>query len=669
MEQERAQKIFEAIKKDDLKLFSSLLTSPQDFQICYGRFPLLSICYLFESYKILSVYENRLLSVNRFEKIYEPFEIYKKFKQKAKRCLRFYVNDEKIVYPIEMLAILNEQRLIKDNYKKLFKNEEILNNIIKIYNFNHKTKVIAEFTKIDIQNKKQSKTQKLLICFVSLILFVSSLFSGFSLAFVGINSGLGTKSSPITISTEEEFVSALESGKKNFVLDSDITINKELNVENFSGVIDGDGHTIELEYDFNDEIITNLSGTIKNIAIIIQDINKEISQNFAILTENNGGNIENVQIYCSELNIESNSEKDVYVSIFSNLNSGSIVNSTANIPSLSVTNKVSTNCYYSAFAGVNNGTISNCITGAGDGTFDTVDAGGIVAINNGEVSLSTNNMNLLQTSSSNEWNPNTAGVVLTNNNLISKCINNGDVSSVSTADTVIEDTISFVFAGGIVCDNAGTVSHSRNFGDISASGNISYSYAGGIATIGGGVVYIGGYIYTISERENSTFGLVEYSKSKGTISASSTNSEAYSGGVVAFNVGGIDHSGFEGNIEISSDTLAFAGGIAGFNVMINSYYYMNNYIKNSYANAMFTRKGSLENVYVASVVGRIITNMNFSNNHYVQNSSFSCPVIATFGEGDQMSVNETMTDDDCGSTGHTSLEDISSEVLLDDEIE
>ena len=134
MEQERAQKIFEAIKKDDLKLFSSLLTSPQDFQICFGRFPLLSICYLFESYKILSVYENRLLSVNRFEKIYEPFEIYKKFKQKAKRCLRLYVGSEKIVYPIEMLAILNEQRLIKDNYKKLFKNEEILNNITKIYN-------------------------------------------------------------------------------------------------------------------------------------------------------------------------------------------------------------------------------------------------------------------------------------------------------------------------------------------------------------------------------------------------------------------------------------------------------------------------------------------------------------------------------------------------------
>lgn len=651
LENEKALKIFEAIKNDDLNMFSSLLTNAQDFQICFGRFPMLSVCYLFESYKILSRFENRLLAVNRFDKCEEYFEIYKKFKSRAKKCLRLYVGGEKIVYPIEMLAILDERRLIKDNYKKLFKNEEILNNLSKIYILNHKTEVRTDMTKFEILPKKLTKVQKVLVFVVSFVFMVASLFSCFSVVYVSLTSGLGTSGSPITISTEEEFVSALASGQKHFVLDDDLTFNEPISFSGFSGVIDGDGHTVELNYSFTDELLTSLSGTIRNMQIIVQDIDIEISQNFAILTENNSGNIENVQIYCSSLSILSNASEDVYIAIFACTNSGTISNSSASVTNVEVQNNAETNCYYSGIVGENNGTIMGCTANAGEGIFDTVDASGIASINNGEVVNSINYMNLSQTSSK-EWHPNTSGIVLTNYGTISRSINYGNISSESTLETGSSaDLVFYVFAGGIVCDNYGRVEDARNFGDISATGNISYSYVGGIVAM--------------NQISDTFAGVVSYSKSKGSLTSVSTNNEAYAGGVAGFNSGGIDHSGFEGEIEVSSQNLGFGGGVVGFNRMLS----LDNYVSNSYAEVTFSRVSTDDssNIYCAGVVGLINTNMRFENNHYVQNSSFVYAVYGGFNFGGSFFV-QGYEDANCGATGHASLEDIDSGVLLDDEI-
>ena len=59
------------------------------------------------------------------------------FKSYAKKSLRLYACSDKIIYPIEMLAILDERKLISHKYKFLFKNEEILQNVHKIYTLNN----------------------------------------------------------------------------------------------------------------------------------------------------------------------------------------------------------------------------------------------------------------------------------------------------------------------------------------------------------------------------------------------------------------------------------------------------------------------------------------------------------------------------------------------------
>ena len=47
MNEEKQKQIFEAIKNDDLNLFKSLVLSNSDLNLCFGRFPLLSLCYLY----------------------------------------------------------------------------------------------------------------------------------------------------------------------------------------------------------------------------------------------------------------------------------------------------------------------------------------------------------------------------------------------------------------------------------------------------------------------------------------------------------------------------------------------------------------------------------------------------------------------------------------------
>ena len=118
--------LLEAIKKDDLKSFSLLMPTNADLNLCYGRFPILSLLYLYSSFKILSKFEKALLPIHNFRIVEERNEIYKKFKTRAKKSIRFFSNDE-IIFPVLMLGVLNEREILKHNFKFLFKNAAYIN--------------------------------------------------------------------------------------------------------------------------------------------------------------------------------------------------------------------------------------------------------------------------------------------------------------------------------------------------------------------------------------------------------------------------------------------------------------------------------------------------------------------------------------------------------------
>ena len=98
--------LFDAVKKDDCETFFNLTKNTRLGSTCFGRFPVLSLMYLYGSDKLVKNFEKKLLEVGVYTVVDEPEEIYPVFKEKAKKCLRLYVDKDAVVSPLEMLLIL-----------------------------------------------------------------------------------------------------------------------------------------------------------------------------------------------------------------------------------------------------------------------------------------------------------------------------------------------------------------------------------------------------------------------------------------------------------------------------------------------------------------------------------------------------------------------------------
>ena len=59
----QSSNLLDAIKKDNVKAFGKIIQDAECLLFTYGRFPVLSLCYLWDSWKIISKYESRLISI------------------------------------------------------------------------------------------------------------------------------------------------------------------------------------------------------------------------------------------------------------------------------------------------------------------------------------------------------------------------------------------------------------------------------------------------------------------------------------------------------------------------------------------------------------------------------------------------------------------------------
>lgn len=634
------RQIFEAIKNDDLKLFSSLLPS-EKFNIRFGRFPLLSVLYLFESCKILNAVEKKIIRVSKFEEVPECFDIYLEFKKKAKKCLRLYTVYDKIVYPIEMLAVLDNRHHLNKFYKILFKNEEIVKRLAKIYKINHKTEGEISQEKLKLPKKKLNFKQKLLAGVVSVLMIFVCAFSGIFLGIVSNKTGLGTSASPIVIRTEKEFLTALENGKKYYKLKNDITLTDEIEPNEFSGVLDGGNHTIYAGENITSSLVSVLSGTIKNVNLEAELSNETITDNFAFFAISSTGVIKNSNLVAN-IDATSNADLDVWIAGFVANNKGTISKCVSSVDAKIVNNQ-ERDCYLSAFAGVNSGVIKYSKTLETTFVSDTVDLAGFACENTGTIKNCENRISMKQTSEK-EWHPNTSGFVNTNYGKIDSCKNYGDVHSESALEVGTVGNVYYVFASGVVCDNFGLVSNSRNFGNIKGISKVSNVYSGGIVSM--------------NETANGVSAVVEYSKSKGEISAKSKSSGSYAGGVAAWNSASVEYSGFEGTMWADSSSDAICGGIVAYNYAsrVSDCYVVAQVITSNVTNSTGN--------FFAGVVGVNINTASYVySNHYVLNSSFS---TAAYLYNGYYGIWRAMTDNEISTTAYNTAAELPSEVVLND---
>jgi len=559
MEKVELNQLFEAIKKDDLKSFSSLMLSKSDLNICFGRFPILSLLYLYGSYKILDKFEKWLLPIHNYNVVEENYDAYLKFKRYAKKSLKIFVLNERIIYPIEMLAILDERYLLNKYFKKLYKNEEIVENLRKIYILNQKIEIDVSIDNIELPKKKLIARQKWFVAImVSIFAFVIAV-SSISVVFIKSTSGIGTMASPIKITSASGLQSAIKKGKRYYSLEKDIVLTETFVPYDFSGTIFGNGHKISAGEFMSDGFVKKLTGNIEHLAISAKIKNKNISQNYAIIAEKSSGNIKKCEIF-AEIDLKTYNDEDVYLAGMVADNSGVIEDSVAMVNG-TISNNRSSNVFFAGIAGLNTGTVKNSKTNNSKLEADTVDLGGIVAENKGVIENCENNLSLIQTSAK-EWNPNTAGVSITNYGTIKNCKNFALVSAESTMAEKNEEYEFATIVGGVVCDNYGSVSNSINKGKVACRGDVTICYVGGV---------VARNIFT----EEKT-AVVEKSKCQLSV-VSDTMVEVYSksnlicvGGVVGHNSSEIVGCGFVGTINATTDIetngfAAYVGGVVGYN--------------------------------------------------------------------------------------------------------
>ena len=568
------ESLLEAIKKDDIKAFDALMKKAQCGLYRLGRFPVLSLMYLYNSRQIISAYEEKFIKIPSYEELREPVEISKKFSAKAGKCLRLYLNE--VVTPLEMLLILDNIRRLRRIYPLTKPSSAVKERLKAVYSIRYSLGVKFEGDQIILDKKPLSGRMKRNIA----IICACSVFA------VSVTVGV-----PVTVNA----LTVNFASQKEYSLTRNLVISKP--IKEFNCKIIGNGHKIILKKGAS---LGECKGSVSGLTIescgnavfttvyesaTIEDITVQVSAEVeatagtAFVAKTNYGVIDGVTVNISgKINALAPAAEGesltfggiVQTNAFKTNEAYGIVNGcTVNYSDFSLTGVHTADASYGGVAGINNGYVQAC-TVTGSITADTFDLAGVCSVNNGVLSGNTNEANISQASASTSWNPIASGIVLTNNGTAQYCENKGNVSAKSTFAQPEEETrVPTVSAAGIAYINNGTVGACKNFGSVTAEGTGS-AYAGGIAaqsysrittcisngdvSVKADTVYLGGILGFSLINSYGYWGTVDYCICESKISAVASSDESYY-------VGGIAGIVQQGRFTNAADlSIVYAGG-------------------------------------------------------------------------------------------------------------
>ena len=568
------------IKQDNVQEFSKIYEQYKSVSI--GRFPILSLCYLYDARKIVKQYEKELLQEKSYERVSLDLDIFSDFRKVAGRCIRLYANGE-IVHPLEMLLILGKVSRLEKVYSYSYKTNNITENLKLIQKIKTDEEINPTETIIKVPKPKLSYKRKKAIAIVSMLcVFMIVVFSGLSIFALFL--GTGSDKYPLRVTSESQFKKAINDGK-SIILQKDIEIN-DFNIDVCKSTIDGNGHTLTINN--TSTFINTLSGTIQNITI---KVNKTLAVNtdFAYIKENKG-TIKNVNLVISG-GFTSSFSEDKYLGLSSlvltNTDAGVIQNVQAQ-GNINLTSDGNVSTQFAIFAYENNGVIENC-TSSTNITTSLVDTSIFAYSNLGEVKGCKNSGNIEYSTQSVSWNPFVSCIVGVNEGgSVSASENEGNITIKTSGNN------NRVCAGGIAIYNYGTISYCKNIGEINIDIALSAIYAGGIAALNSS-----GYSHNYLCQ-----GLIENCIFMGDINLNTSNEGAY----------------------------VYMGGIVGDNSGYNDgfYYYYPGYINNSVSiiNSL-TVTGTCNNKYIYGLVGLVET-IRGEGNVYLKDSQIDGALATTY---------------------------------------
>ena len=586
--QDKWEQIRLATISNDVKTLEKLLVDKESASLSFGRFPILSLAYLYSSYKVIRKYEKALSSIKEYVQVEENFDDYLLFKKKAKKSLRLYLNGQ-IITPIEMSAILCDSQGVSAHLNQ----KENLDRVRKIYRLTHNLEVKKSGNSIIVpRSKKPSFTQLIaVLCIVAVcVVFLSGAIVSMEIV-PHILGGDGTTDAPIKILSTHLLELALDETNRYYTLENDLTIDAtKWDKTEFKIHLDGQGRTITISGNRSSAFIDKFSGSIVNAKIVFTDLASDMPLNSAYFAKTVSGKIENVEFSFPDINLTAKSE-GALVSYLSTGNFSGIkvnVNGVINEVSASEETLLGTLLYENRgiIDGCNvkynlditgdasQGSNQNQATNYGDAVFggivaknsatirnsnvlegstlnsNTVDVGGIAVENADKATITSvnNYATLTQTTPSLYWSPNVGGITMRNYGKISLATNHGAISATTTQDQ--QNTA--IILGGVTTVNSGTIDNCLNSANI--TGTLEY-----------GILNVGGIGY-VNE------GTVTNTTNTGNVSATITTAkedsfEHHVSGGFAVNNGTLSYFKNTGNVnsQTSSGSIAFVGGAVGLN--------------------------------------------------------------------------------------------------------
>ena len=560
--------LFDAVKKDDCETFFNLTKNTRLGSTCFGRFPVLSLMYLYGSDKLVKNFEKKLLDVGVYTVVDEPEEIYPVFKEKAKKCLRLYVDKDAVVSPLEMLLILGRGAHFWHAYPSAAKNATVKNNINAICNMVYGSPPTKKSGRLAAPVLPLKKKNKILVLAAFVVAGVFALLAVFGFIF-GVSTNGKTEKSPFIVAGGESFTQALNKAQERYYdargegsaaktyleLSRDVTIDS-LNgfTEHLFADIDGNGYKITFTQPLTKSVFNYIVGNVTDVTFVFTlDMTvKDFTGALANVVTADGSLTDCVFLVGGSITVQSDYEysADYFpIGLAIGANGGKITGCTVTTADLTVTGYEHANFVLGGLVGVNEGEITDCKSSLSGVTVDTVDFGGVVAFNQkGKVEKCESELDLSLTTRAGNWLINAGGICYSNLSALTECRVTGEL-------TVNSAEASGVLLGGITVYNQNVINKCSN------SANMTVNADGGSTA----EIYLGG-IAAVNSKKSEDYPTVRiencFADGKIEVNVSGDGKKKpFIGGICAQSGAELKNNFFNGSITAEKTDTAYIGGI------------------------------------------------------------------------------------------------------------
>lgn len=613
------QAILQAVLADDSRAFARLV-GKRERNLCYGRFPLLSLCYWYNSRRILRGQLPLLRRCKTYEVCDEPEGLFVQFARKAGRATRLWTSDKNsVITPLEMLAVTGRWHRLRHEYKASEPTPEETERLLSVVQlaYNKPAQVRADAIVLPAKRLPYAATQWLRGVVAIAVVAVLVLSTALGL---GISYQNNTLRRVFNIENEQQLTAALASDKE-YRLTQDMQLTLDDNQRVITGTLDGDGHTLTLVCNAP---IKSFDGKWSNMKVVLVPPAGETTidtDRYALWANEMTGTVENVEWVLSDVwqvaiapQPNAQAGASCAVGVLCGINRGVWKDCSLTVQTTckGVSN---VNAFAGSYAAQNFGTIQGCQF-HGSLVCDTVDVGGMVGANaqEGNVDDCMVNATVSQTTAAPEWSPHCGGVVGTNYGTVRGCTFGGTAACSGTYDaSPLTEVNTAVYAGGVVGINYGTIDHCVTTGTVQAQSAAQLQYTGGIVGVND--------------------KLIQYNDNQATVVATGRLQSCIVTGAVKSSSRAVA----EGDTVMA---MAFVGGVAGHSA---------GYVLNVYwtGTATLPTQG-----FTGALLGRVdydtivqngVVDVYYKDFHYWANGTFASGVGATYSSlfGQWMTVPDT----------------------------